>query len=315
MLGTVHTGLLQNSKAMSLDDVAKVLHLVEGELVRHSQRPIEYAVSPRRLTGVDCNLATPSGARVRAIGTVSSNVSITGGHVLQGSAYATVAPGRRDRQPWSHYLARPGQLMVSHTVTPMDLVEGYIAVRDGRRTLDLSSIADHAMDAAQRSELLDLRSAFKGRRIRLRWAAWSADDTGAAATGVFSIRSDHSRTLALRVPDVPVESVAELCRDLALHDWLLTTLLRHLDSWILAGGSPGAVAARMRPAVDHLLHLWMPAARVAEPLMPVWDAFERRPGFTRQWHAAVRRIRDQFALSAALAGQRHEEGDQPSTNR
>jgi hypothetical protein len=48
--------------------------------------------------------------------------------------------------------------------------------------------------------------------------------------------------------------------------------------------------------VEHLLHLWMPGARVDRSLAPLWDVLEREPGFTRQWRTLVRRIRDQLAL-------------------
>lgn len=54
----------------------------------------------------------------------------------------------------------------------------------------------------------------------------------------------------------------------------------------------------LRPAVDHLLHLWMPRARVAQDLAPLWDALEERPGFSRQWHNLVQRVRDQLTLHA-----------------
>ena len=105
--------------------------------------------------------------------------------------------------------------------------------------------------------------------------------------------------MELRLPeDIPAAAAAGLCEDLALHDWLLTTVVRMLDSSRLgAADGPSAVLA-LRPAVDHLLHLWMPRAHVDRTLGHLWDVLEREPGFTRQWQTLVQRIRDQLAVQA-----------------
>jgi hypothetical protein len=126
----------------------------------------------------------------------------------------------------------------------------------------------------------------------------------------FTLAEDELRTVRLRVPPgTPCADLAGLCDDLALHDWLLTTLVGLLDGISLGARTapvrarPGApdrptVVRALRPAVDHLLHLWMPRARVARELVPLWDVLEERPGFTRQWQALVQRIRDQLTLHA-----------------
>jgi hypothetical protein len=48
----------------------------------------------------------------------------------------------------------------------------------------------------------------------------------------------------------------------------------------------------------------MPAARVSQDLLELWDYLERWPGFSRQWRVSVDRIRDQIAAStiALLSG-------------
>jgi hypothetical protein len=61
------------------------------------------------------------------------------------------------------------------------------------------------------------------------------------------------------------------------------------------------VVQRLRPAVEHLLHLWMPAARGDEAGAALWAGLERRPGLARQWDALVHRVRDQLALGAIAA--------------
>ena len=40
----------------------------------------------------------------------------------------------------------------------------------------------------------------------------------------------------------------------------------------------------------------MPAARVPPELEEVWEGFERRPGFSRQWDTSVGWVRDQLSL-------------------
>ncbi len=127
----------------------------------------------------------------------------------------------------------------------------------------------------------------------------------------FTLAEDELRTVRLRVPeDIPAADLAGLCEDLALHDWLLTTLVRVLDGIRLGPAAPGTwprtagdgelppTVRALRPAVDHLLHLWMPRARVSGRLAPLWEALEERPGFTRQWLALVQRVRDQLTLHA-----------------
>ena len=105
------------------------------------------------------------------------------------------------------------------------------------------------------------------------------------------------RTALLSCGRADVPGVVEFCEDLALHDWLLTTLLRMLERSRIGIDSRSDVVRALRPAVDHLLHLWMPAARGDEISAALWDRLERRPGLSRQWHASVDRIRDQIALS------------------
>lgn len=56
----------------------------------------------------------------------------------------------------------------------------------------------------------------------------------------------------------------------------------------------------LSPLVEHLLHLWMPRARVDRSLTAPWESLEQEPGFTRQWQTQVQRIRDQLALQAVL---------------
>jgi hypothetical protein len=301
MLGEVSTGLLQHSTSVPANVARDILALQPGQPVRWSTRPIAYAVSPDLLTGVDCRLPTGSDRASRCVGTVASRATLTGGRILQGSAYVRIPRTPTDRRlPWSHYLSRPGVVAGIGKVVWPDVVDG---VTGGGRprtdTLDLGAVAERAMDVVQDSAALDRRAPFPIRRTRLRWALLPPDGTDAPPIR-FGVDDETVRSLVLRLDPDPdaYGRVLELCEDLALHDWLLTTLVELIERSRIGAGPPAHVIAKLKPAVDHLLHLWMPAARVDRSLEELWHVLERRPGFSRQWQASVDRVRDQIAVNA-----------------
>jgi hypothetical protein len=297
-LGEVHTGLLQNSTPLSLEHTAELLDLLVGQRVRRSERPIAYVVSPDELTGVDCRLPTATGSRIRTVGTVVSRAAVTGGHVVQGSTWTRLDRAVDNRRlSWSHYLSRPGRLETIGKVDVRDVVRGFLRPGQQAQTLNLGAVSARTLDTVQRSARLDRRPPFRSRRTRLRWAIVPTEEPATEAHGTFRVQSDTERTLELVTPHQDVQPVVELCEDLALHDWLLTTLLSLMEASLTGSGTRAQRVDRLRPAIDTLLHLWMPAARLDESVLPVWQALERRPGFTRQWQNSVNRIRDQVTLS------------------
>lgn len=302
VLGEIHTGLLQDSTSLPLPRCESVLGFVLGEAVQRSERPISRAASPELLTGVDCRLATASGARVRGVGTVRHRAIITGGRVVQGSALARVArdpTGRR--RPWSHYLARPGQVEAIGKVDWADLASGSVTPQQIGSTLDLGSISRRVVDTVQTSLELDRSPPLRAARTKLRWVATT--DGHPDQSVAFRIEHGPLRTLRVRCGEAQLAAVPELCEDLARHDWLLTTLLELIERSRIGTGATGEVVMRLRPAIDHLLHLWMPGARVDQDLLGLWESLERRSGFSRQWQASVNRIRDQLTVSTiALLG-------------
>lgn len=309
-LGEVHTGLLQSSSAISAPVCRQVLALLLGERVRSSERPIAYAASPELLTGLDCRMPSRSGARTRGVGTALSRTSITGGHVLQSSTVVQVERSEQDRRlAWSHYLARPGTVETIGKANHEDMIAGFAATEANGNSLDLGSINGRIMHTVQQSPALDRKPPFRIARTRLRWAAVHGNDSGAGTVPLrFTIESDDLRTVRLQVADADVTSLAELCEDLALHDWLLTTLLTIIERSRIGADAPTRAVNRLRPAIDHILHLWMPAARLDRAIAELWQGLEHRPGFSRQWQAGVARIRDQIAVGAiamlsAAAGQ------------
>jgi hypothetical protein len=302
-LGEVHTGLLQHSSSLSSDRSAQALALLLGERVRRSERPIAYAVSPATFTGVDCAFATGSGTSTRAVGTAVSRACLVGGHVLQGSSYVQVVRGEANRRlPWSYYLSRLGLAETIGRADPDDLVRGFVVGRPLAGTLDLGAMSGRVMDTAQIRAHSDRKPPFKMWRTRLRWAAVSAASDGPDPVVRFRIEEGNVRTVAVTAAMNSPTDIVELCEDLALHDWLLTTLLLIIERSRIGALPRGEVVHRLAPAVDHLLHLWMPAARIDQSLLSVWESIEQRPGFTRQWLANVDRIRDLVAVSTALYG-------------
>lgn len=140
--GEVQTGFLLSSRPVVQSLSTQILSLVPGERVRRSERPTAYAVSPNVVTGVDCRLATSSGARARGIGTVSSRAAIIGGHVLQGSSHARLVPAASGRRlPWSYYLARTGVVELHGGAPSTDLAGVFLAATARESTLDLAAIS------------------------------------------------------------------------------------------------------------------------------------------------------------------------------
>jgi hypothetical protein len=296
ILGEVHTGLLRNSTAVSPAVSARMLAFVAGEQVIQTQRPLPSAVSPTQLTGVDCDLVGRSGAATRAVGTVESRAVLTGGRILQGSAWLRVERAVHGRRlPWAHYLARPGcvETMSRHTTT--DLGDGFLR---GRTTsaLDLAAICRRGMEKAQEAKHLDSTAPFRVPQTRVRWFATTQDDDK-PATVAFGVEDETVRTVRLRLhPEALVDGV-DLCESLALHDWLLSAQQHLIERGAAGGPAAGGPVTQLWSAVE-LLHLWMPAARMRPSWSKLWEALDREAGLTLQWTTSTHRIRD--ALNLAL---------------
>jgi hypothetical protein len=297
ILGEVRTGMLQNSGALRRPAVTELLRLIPGERVTLSERPVAHAVSPAQLTGVDCSLPTASHIRCRGVGTVSAHAVVMGGRAVQGCAHVEVRRGGGDRRhAWSHYLGMPGVVETLSGFDDRDVAVGHLMGADPD-CIDLGAITARLMTSVQISPLLDHATPLRAKRTRLRWAATTAD--GERPRAEFTVVDDVIRTLRITVQPGMEEQVAGFCENLALHDWALTTLLTIVERSKL--GSPEMAVDRLRPVVDHLLHLWMPGAHVGSFMLPLWSCLEERPGFTKQWLATVARIRDQLALRTLIA--------------
>ncbi|OLB81335.1 MAG: hypothetical protein AUI14_03805 [Actinobacteria bacterium 13_2_20CM_2_71_6] len=301
MLGEVNTGLLQHSTSVSSATSSDILRLRPGEPVRWSLRPSPYAVSPDLLTGVDCRLPTRADMQTRCVGTATSRAVLVGGRILQGSASVRIGRSRRNRRlPWSYYLSRPGCVESVGKLVPRDVAAGFAAPGQHPETVNLGAIGARAMNTVQEAAELDRQTPFRMARTRLRWIVVPAGPDEEASVS-FAIDGESRRTLLIRL-GVDLDTgqahrIAELCEDLALHDWLLTALSELIERSRIGAETAEKVVARLKPAIDDLLHLWMPAARVDRSLRALWESLERRPGFSRQWTASVNRVRDQVALT------------------
>jgi hypothetical protein len=297
--GEVHTGLLRGPEPVTGDEAGRLVDLVLGERVLISRRPIAYVRSPEIPVGVDCVIgAAGAGRQVRGVGTALQRASITGGHVVQGSAATTLVRAEGSaRQPWSHYLARPGVIETLNR-TRWDEI-GAALINTGRpgSALDLGAIAGRANDRIQRAVAHGGPAPLRASRTRLRWIARSGDRPAVR----FSLQSDDLRLLELTVAEDPAGLAPELralVEDVALHDWLLSTLSEMVGKSAIGVVERQPALQRLLPAIDYLLHLWMPGARGNDTSAAVWAALDRRPGFERHWNTLVNRIRDQLSVGA-----------------
>ncbi|WP_106396823.1 SCO2521 family protein [Actinocorallia populi] len=291
-IGEIRTGFLHHSTEITLEEASDLLRLIPGEQVRYASRPRPYAVSPETLTGVDCTMPSARGRRVRGVGTVASRVTLTGGRVLQSCAYTTLVPSERGhRLPWSHYLGRPGAVEYLGRLEPDDAAAGFAEAEDGARGIGLGAIAEQAMNGVQASALLDGGLPLRAPRGSWRWAF---QDGGSLFR--FTVVPDGTRLVRLAVPGGRVDDLLDLVEDLALHDWLLGTVETILERAAPGSGSTDRMLRNVRPLIGHILHHWMPAARVRPELLPLWEALDRVHGLTRQWDISVDRVRDQLAV-------------------
>jgi hypothetical protein len=299
-VGEIHTGLVQHSTALSPSQCADLLGLRAGERVLQSDRPNSYAMSPEILTGIDCQLPSRSGRRVRAAGTVCTRSTVTGGRIVQGSSHATVAQGRR-RNAWSSYLGQPGRIEAIGALDVIDLRDGFIEGRPTAVTLDVGAISGRAVDNALGSAWFDRMPPLRTARKQFRWVLMTSDIAGTEPMAAFTIRDADMRTLVLVVDPVDAAQlphVVALCEDLALHDWLLTTMISLVRSVQSGKMSAKQKTDQLMPVLEHLIHLWLPAARVPDEVMSVWRDIESHPGFSRQWNTAVEWVRDQITVGS-----------------
>ncbi|GLY70469.1 SCO2521 family protein [Amycolatopsis taiwanensis] len=298
ILGEIRTCLLHNSRPLPKAVVGELLALKPGKRVRVTDRPVNLSVSPELAVGVDCRLASEPSAKARGIGTVLSHAMVTGGVVLQASARAWLARATSDtRQGWSHYARRVGTVEVIGKAGTEQLALGHRAGNAGG-VLDLGAISEYLLDVVQMRPQLDHTTAIRARPTCVRWTAMSAEDGQTEPMVRLHVEDEVSRTIELVVTADQLGLAQRFCEDVALHDWLLTTLGSTIEQ---AARVDDARTDMLAAAVERLVHLWMPGAHVHPVMQTLWDKLERQPGFSRQWGAQVAQIRDLVALRTLKA--------------
>ena len=261
-IGEVHTGLLLTSTAVPADTAAELLAIVPGRSVRTRQRPIRYAWSPEVLTGVDCAAPLAERREVRIVGTPATQLSLTDGRMIQAGTHATFRqdPAGR-RRPWSHYLAQPGVLEVLGKASDESLAAGFLHGPATATALDLGAVNVRTLAAIQRSDVPRPQPAVS--QSTRPGCAGRAETSDGEQEIVFTLGADGLRTVRLRAPEPDPRALADFCADLALHDWLLSTLLDIVDRAVARSRPAAELISMLRPGIDHLVHAWMPAAHVS----------------------------------------------------
>jgi hypothetical protein len=109
---------------------------------------------------------------------------------------------------------------------------------------------------------------------------------------------DAARVLSFHAPaGADPDRLAAVAEDVALHDWLLTALLEIMRKAAIGVLPRDEAIERLLPAIDYLMHLWLPGARGDAFSDRVWAALESRAGLSRHWDLLVNRIRDQLAVA------------------
>ncbi|GAA2292797.1 SCO2521 family protein [Glycomyces scopariae] len=312
IVGEIHTALLPHSRPLTPEEARAALSLAVGETVVQWARPVPHTASPVLLHGVDCKLPLApkqdnphaddrsANGSVRAVGTVCSRAVLTGGHLLQGSAWTSVSPPTRPRRmPWSYYLARPGTLETIGNFEVERLARAFLVAenrRDRTELLDTAAIARHSIHDVLARPVLDQRPPVKTGSTRLRWAAIA--DPGKGRAVAFRLVGGDRRRMSMVTGVVEPEQIAAAAEDLAVHDWLLTAVAARI-ALAKIGEDPRHTLRTLRPVVDHLMHLWAAGARTSRDLEFLWDSLERRPGLSRQWATMTERVRSQIDYGAA----------------
>jgi hypothetical protein len=302
VMGEVRTCLLHNAGPLPQPMVAQLLELAPGRRVLSTSRPICRSISPEWMIGVDCQLATASQKGARGIGTVTSHAVITAGAILQGSARTHVRHAAADhRRAWSHYLGQPGVIEVISRADAADLAAGYLDA-SAACTLDLGSVSGHLISGVQMHPQLDHITHIRSRATRVCWIARVGD--GDIPVARVRAKNDVVRTIELTMPKDQLSFAARFCEDFALHDWLLTTVAQVIEQADRAEAAGWEAIDILRPAVERLLHLWMPGTYVDPAMSVLWNAVEQRSGFSLQWQAQAARIRDWIDLRTLQALER-----------
>lgn len=306
VLGEIHTCLLPSQHVLDTAASIELLSAVQrGLTVTSRERPMPLVISPNRYEGVDCDLIPLSGKHIHVIGTVASRTVVIGGRVLQGSSQTRVMRSP-ERQAWSYYLSRPGTVDAVSRLgnePAARLADGHLRAH-GDEKLDLTSISQRMSTFARVDPRLDQKMPFRAGTTRLRWAVEVGAEPTQLPRFAFHLAGTTLRTVRLTLGTEDVAAAQRFCEDLAVHDWLLTTIGQVADRAGRNDHDTDTLLDQLVPLLDQLVPLWMPGAHTAPGLRRLWTDLESDPGFTRQWTARVGQLRDRMT-TATLKALRH----------
>jgi hypothetical protein len=294
VVGEVMTVLLGTASALEEDGARALLtRLVPGSQAEPFGYPVERVKSADLSFGVDCHLATPTGARVRTIGVAAAHAVLTGGHVLQAAAHARIVTAENQhRRRWSYYSARPGVVEVQGKAAPEDLARGFLEADSDGVLLDLAGVAKQVADQVNEGIEEDLQDAALHSAPRtFRWVARVASTAGMP---VVEFVRCPDRTFQINAVTNPayLVSLARFCEDVALHGWLLSTMAEAFRDATKAPDGLGELGF----ALEFLGHLWSPGEALDKELAPLWTELESRLYLSRGWRNQVARVRDKIEL-------------------
>ena len=305
VLGEVQTCLIQNSDRLPSDAVTALMQIIPGMPVSSVTRPVQRAVSPERVTGVDCRLAVAREGRARAIGTVLSHAVTTGGRILQGSSHVTLCDADSGtRQRWQHYLRQPGAVEVTGLPEPNNVLDGFLRDSKPHRGLDLSSITERIIEDVQHDDRLDHRTALRSGQATVRWAA-RLEPGATPAVGISKRDAGYSHRIRLTADLADLPILIRFCEEFALHEWLLTTVQE-----AVVNKAERDIAGRRDPlrpllfALNQLVPLWMPPTYLDAGVTSMWEAVDARTHYSQQFRNQVDRVRDLRAQVMGLASHR-----------
>lgn len=302
IIGEIRTGLLRTSLPLPAQAVADLLSMRPGRQITATDRPINRTVSPDSIVGVDCTLSTDPQVKARGIGTVVTHAVVVGGAVVQASSRTRLEwVDYRERREWSHYTARRGVVDVLGRPDQAKVIGGTKLPAPQRKALDLGAVCQRMLNLVQGRPQLDHKIALRTRPTQLRWNATARE--GARPRVHLHIDTDVRRTVDVVVPPELLTEAIRFCEDLALHDWLYTSLghvVEQAERDMAAGADPTML---LGAALTLLVRLWMPGAHVHHALRPLWADLEVEPSFTASWQQNVAWIRDQVSMRTLVAWQ------------
>lgn len=294
VVGEVMTLLLRSSAPLEPDSARDLLaRLVPGSKPERFGHPVDRLMSADLQFGVDCQLSTPRGARPRTIGVAAAHAVLTGGHVLQAAAHARIVHGEtQHRRRWSYYASRPGYLEVQHKAAPGDLARGFLSAAPDGTLLDLAGIAKQVVDQVNNGSEEEAASAtLHSSPMTFRWVARVARSAGMPVVEFVRCEDGTFQIDAVTDPAYLV-ALARFCEDVALHNWLLSTMAATFTDSTKTADGLGELGA----ALELLGHLWSPGEALDERLASLWTDLEARLYLSRGWRNQVTRVRDKITL-------------------